>query len=88
MDACTVAAPDAITAFAVPNPNCSSQGSQFFRVWWLDKLPRRVDHSAYFGLANLTWVNPFSRRQFHRLLLLSRECSDVRHKTHAHLCIL
>jgi hypothetical protein len=62
MDACTVAALDAITAFAVPNPGCSSQGSRFFRVWWLDELPRRVDHPAYFELANITWANPFSRR--------------------------
>jgi hypothetical protein len=51
VDARTVAAPDAITAFALPNPDCSSQGSRFFRVWWLDELPRRVDHPAYFGLA-------------------------------------
>jgi len=25
VDACTVTAPDAITAFAVPNPGCTSQ---------------------------------------------------------------
>lgn len=30
MDACTIAAPDAITAFAVPNPNCSSQSQSVF----------------------------------------------------------
>ena|ERR1700719_3058963 len=30
VDACTVAAPDAITAFAVPNPNCSSQKQSVF----------------------------------------------------------
>jgi hypothetical protein len=30
VDTCTVAALDAITAFAVPNPNSPSQGSQFF----------------------------------------------------------
>jgi hypothetical protein len=62
VDTCTVAAPDAITAFAVPNPNCSLQSSRFFRVWWLDELPRRPDHPAYFGLANITWANLFSRR--------------------------
>ena len=33
VEACTVAAPDAITAFAVPNPSCPSQSSRFFRVW-------------------------------------------------------
>src|ERR1700751_3232745 len=30
MDTYTVAAPDAITAFAVPNPNCSTQSPSFF----------------------------------------------------------
>ena len=30
VDACTVAALDAITAFAVPNPNCSSQSQSVF----------------------------------------------------------
>ena len=30
VDACTVAALDAITAFAVPNPDCSSQSESVF----------------------------------------------------------
>ena len=30
MEACTVTTPDAITAFAVPNPNCSSQNQSVF----------------------------------------------------------
>jgi hypothetical protein len=30
VDTCTVAALDAITAFAVPNPNCSSQSQSVF----------------------------------------------------------
>jgi hypothetical protein len=53
VEACTVTALDAITAFAVPNPNHSSQNSRFFQVWLLDELPRRTDHSAYFGLAKV-----------------------------------
>ena len=53
MDACTVTASDAITAFAVPNPNYSSQSRRFFQVWLLFGLPRRTDHSAYFGLAKV-----------------------------------
>ena len=32
VDACTVTALDAITAFAVPNPNASSQNRRFFQV--------------------------------------------------------
>ena len=50
-DACTVAALDAITAFAVPNPNCPSQSRRFFQVWSFAELPRLADHPAYFGLA-------------------------------------
>jgi hypothetical protein len=53
VEACTVTALDAITAFAVPNPNCPSQSCRFFQVWLLFGLPRRADHSAYFGLAKL-----------------------------------
>ena len=51
MEACTVTALDAITAFAVPNPNCPSLSRRFFQVWLLIGSPRRADHSAYFGLA-------------------------------------
>ncbi len=42
MEACTVTALDAITAFAVPNPNCPSQSRRFFQVW----LPVRVAPSS------------------------------------------
>ena len=50
---------DAITAFAVPNPNSSSQSRRFFQVWLLFGLPRRADHSAYFGLAKFYLSQPF-----------------------------
>ena len=50
---------DAITAFAVPNPNCSSQSRRFLQVWLLNRLPRRVDHSVYFGLAKVYFSQPF-----------------------------
>jgi ribonuclease HI len=50
---------DAITAFAVPNPNCSSQSRRFFQVWLLFGLPRGTDHSAYFGLAKFYLSQPF-----------------------------
>jgi len=39
VEACTVTAPDAITAFAVPNPNWPSQSSRIFRVWSPNRLP-------------------------------------------------
>ena len=53
VEACTVTALDAIAAFAVPNPNCPSQSRRFFQVWLPFGLPRRADHSAYFGLAKV-----------------------------------
>src|SRR5579863_7102940 len=42
---------DAITAFTVPNPNCTSQRRRFFQVWLPLGLPRLADHSVYFGSA-------------------------------------
>jgi hypothetical protein len=59
VEACTVTALDAITAFAVPNPNCSSQSRRFFQVWLPVGLPFRADHSAYFGLAKFCLSQPF-----------------------------
>jgi len=59
VEACTVTALDAITAFAVPNPNCPSQSRRFFQVWMLFGLPRRADHSAYFGVAKFYLSQPF-----------------------------
>jgi hypothetical protein len=39
VETCTVTALDAITAFAVPTPNYSSQSRRFFQVWPLIRLP-------------------------------------------------
>ena len=63
VEACTVTALDAITAFAVPNPNFSSQSRRFFQVRMPVGLPLRADHSAYFGLTKFYLANPFSRRR-------------------------
>ncbi len=46
METCTVTALDAITAFAVPDPNCPSQSRRFFQVRLRVGLPRYADHSA------------------------------------------
>jgi hypothetical protein len=59
VEACTVTALDAITTFAVPNPNCPSQSRRFFQVWLLFGSPRRANHSAYFGVANFYFGEPF-----------------------------
>ncbi len=63
VETCTVTALDAIAAFAVPNPNCSSRFSRFFRLWLPVELPRQADHSAYFELAKFNYANRFSRRR-------------------------
>src|SRR5579859_2246390 len=59
VETCTVTALDAITAFAVPNPNFSSQSRRFFQVRMPVELPLRADHSAYFGLAKFYLSQPF-----------------------------
>ena len=59
MEACTVTALDAITAFAVPNPNCPSLSRRFFQVWRPSGSPRQADHSAYFGLAKFYFGKSF-----------------------------
>jgi hypothetical protein len=63
VDTCTVAALDAITAFAVPNPNCSSQSQSVFSglVARSGRPEEQItqptlDDKFYF-------VNPFSRRR-------------------------
>src|SRR5215472_9062968 len=43
VDACTVTASDAITAFAVPDPNVSSQRRRFFRVRVSDESLHRTE---------------------------------------------
>jgi len=53
VDTCTIAVPDAISAFAVPNPGVSSQIRRFFRVWPWNESPRSTNHPAYFGLATI-----------------------------------
>jgi hypothetical protein len=59
VEARTVTALDAITAFAVPNPNCPSQSRRFFQVWLPVGLPFRADHSAYFGSPKVEFCQPF-----------------------------
>ena len=53
--------------FAVPNSNFSSQSRWFFQVWLLFELPRRANHSAYFGLARIhagLWSRQTSTPEF------------------------
>jgi hypothetical protein len=72
VEACTVTALDATTAFAVPNPNFSSQSRRFFQVRMPVELPLRADHSAYFGLAKFYLSQPFQPSTRGTLNLYSR----------------
>jgi hypothetical protein len=47
VDTCTVAAFDAIAAFASQTPAPPRRVSRFFRVWLPHRSPCRTDHSAY-----------------------------------------
>jgi hypothetical protein len=62
VEACTVAAFDVITAFAVPNPNCSSQSQSVFSglVALQVALPGLSPSLLRTGFFN--FANPFSRR--------------------------
>jgi len=57
VEACTVIAPDAITAFAIPNPNGHLAAPSVFSGLVADELPRRADHQVYFGLATRCEAN-------------------------------
>jgi hypothetical protein len=63
VDTCTVAALDVITAFAVPNPNCSSQNQSVFSglVALQVALPSRSPSLLRTG--KFYFANPFSRRR-------------------------
>jgi hypothetical protein len=63
VDTCTVAALDVITAFAVPNPNCSSQSQSVFSglVALQVALPSRSPSLLRIG--KFYFANPFSRRR-------------------------
>jgi hypothetical protein len=63
VDACTVAALDAITASAVPNPNCSSQSQSVFSglVALQVALPSRS--LSLLRIGKFYFAIPFSRRR-------------------------
>jgi hypothetical protein len=60
VDACTVTALDAITAFAVPDPNLLlAEPVGFFGSWCPANHFTEPDHSAYFGPATIYFSQPF-----------------------------
>jgi hypothetical protein len=63
VDACTVAALDAITAFAVPNPNCSSQKQSVFSGLVALQVAPRSRSLSLLRTDEVYFINPFSRRR-------------------------
>ena len=63
VDACTVAAFDAITAFAVPNPNCSSQNQSVFSGPVALQVALRSRSLSLLRIDKVYFANPFSRRR-------------------------
>jgi hypothetical protein len=62
-DACTVAALDAITAFAVPNPNCSSQKQSVFSGLVALQVTLMSRSLSLLRTDKVYFVSPFSRRR-------------------------
>ncbi len=54
VETCTIAAPDAITAFAVRAPAAPRESRRFFRVRSPNGSPRPANHPAYFGLTQFS----------------------------------
>jgi len=53
VEACTVTTPDAITAFAVPNPNCSSQNQSVFSGLATDRVASFSESLSLLRLGNV-----------------------------------
>jgi len=63
VDPCTVAALDAITAFAVPNPNCSSQSQSVFSGLVALQVAPASRSLSLLRTGKVYFANPFSRRR-------------------------
>jgi hypothetical protein len=63
VDTCTVAALDAITAFAVPNPNCPSQSQSVFSGLVALQVTLISRSLSLLRTGKFYFANPFSRRR-------------------------
>src|SRR5262249_52283134 len=63
VDTCTVAALDAITAFAVPNPNCPSQSQSVFSGLVALQVALKSRSPSLLRTDKFYFANPFSRRR-------------------------
>jgi len=63
VDTCTIAALDAITAFAVPDPNCSSQNQSVFSGLVALQVAPQSRSLSLLRIGKFYLANPFSRRR-------------------------
>jgi hypothetical protein len=63
VDACTITALDAITAFAIPNPNCSSQSQSVFSGLVAPQVALLSGSLSLLRTDKFYFANPFSRRR-------------------------
>jgi len=63
VDACTVTALDAITAFAIPNPDFSSQSQPVFSGLVAPQVALLSGSLSLLRTDKIYFVNPFSRRR-------------------------
>ena len=63
VDPCTVAALDAITAFAVPNPGSPSQSQPVFSGLVALQVALRNRSLSLLRMGKVYFANPFSRRR-------------------------
>jgi hypothetical protein len=63
VEACTVAALDVITAFAVPNPNCSSQSQSVFSGLVALQVAPPSRSLSLLRIDKFYFANPFDRRR-------------------------
>jgi len=81
MDAYAAAAPDVITAFAVPNPDSSSQSQSVFSGLVARQVASPSESPGLLQIGPVLFRSTFSAVDDWRLFLLNGECSDGDHNS-------
>jgi len=77
VDTCTVTAPDAITAFAVPSPGIFSQSPPVFSGLVAQRLTPLSGSPSLLRIGHIVYANPFSRRRKLRYSRYQMESTPV-----------
>jgi len=87
VDACTAAAPDAITAFAVPNPSCSSQSQSVFSGWVARRVASPSGSPGLLQIGQCYLNQPFQPSTVSRIFLPNRGMQVTRITIWIFFCI-